>query len=58
MDAYVMLMTGVYSKGTHFFTPLKPPSDSKSLQKFMIWKLTKIDSEVTSYKKNLEKLLK
>ena len=29
-------------------TPPKPPSDSESLQKFMVWKLIKIDLEVTS----------
>ena len=29
-------------------TPQKPPSDSESLQKFMVWKLIKIDLEATS----------
>ena len=29
-------------------TPQKPPSDSELLQKFMVWKLIKIDLEVTS----------
>ncbi len=28
-------------------TPQKPPSDSESLQKFMVWKLIRIDFEVT-----------
>ncbi len=30
------------------FTPQKPPSDSESLQKFMVWKLIRIDFKVTS----------
>ena len=34
-----------------FSTPQKPPSDSESLQKFIAWKLIKIDLEVTSFEK-------